>query len=196
MNALEYNLRYATSIANYIHKNISPDERLLPIFLGDILKYRDDIIVKYKNLHGLDGCTVYNEKTKKYLIAIDNVNYERERQRFTLAHELGHIFLQHHTKNKHLPEYIKEQSANAFAGELLMPLEMMKKTSRFPDDYIFSLFGVSISAFNCRKDFIKRFIDLEKVKDDEVAYSFKEIFKYTKNYKILKGYYPSKIDLI
>lgn len=186
MNSFKYNLIYAASVANYVHKNIAPAERLIPIFLDDVLKYRDDIVVKYADLHGLDGFTAYDEKNKKYLIVID-VSCEHERRRFTLAHELGHVFLQHFTKNKNLPDFIQEQAANAFAGELLMPFEMMKKTSGFPPDYIFSLFGVSYSAYACRLSFLKKYMPLGDPPDGFLT--FKDIFKYTKNYAVLNGSY-------
>lgn len=63
------------------------------------------------------------------------------RGRFTLAHELGHIFLRHDKRDfydaeavreigEDLPESAKppwEQEADAFAAELLMPLEQLRK---------------------------------------------------------------------
>lgn len=180
MNRLQFYLMHAVSIANCIHNKISPEERLIPIILDDVIKYREDIIVKYADLKGLDGFTVYDEITKKYLVAIDNANFEYERQRFTLAHELGHVFLKHHTKNKNLPEYIQEQSADAFAGELLMPLNMMFKTARFPDNYILNTFGVSHSAFKCRKAFLNRYYNFyEKTKNQKIIH-FEDIVYDTK----------------
>jgi len=63
------------------------------------------------------------------------------RGRFTLAHELGHIFLRHDKRDFYdaelvreygddMPESAKppwEQEADAFAAELLIPLEQLKK---------------------------------------------------------------------
>lgn len=63
------------------------------------------------------------------------------RGRFTLAHELGHIFLRHDKRDfydaeavrelgEDMPESAKppwEQEADAFAAELLIPLEQLKK---------------------------------------------------------------------
>lgn len=102
MNNLNYNLNYAVSMAHCVHKKITYEEQLLPINVEDIIKYRKDIKIKKEDLLGLDGYSIYNAKTKRYLIALDDVNFDLSRQRFTLAHELGHIFLQHHTKYRYL----------------------------------------------------------------------------------------------
>lgn len=55
-----------------------------------------------------------------------------ERQRFTLAHELGHYFLHSRQGENPLQAFrlgtsLAEQEANYFAAELLMPEEMFKK---------------------------------------------------------------------
>ncbi len=63
------------------------------------------------------------------------------RGRFTLAHELGHICLEHGKRDFYDPEVArelgedlpenkkpaKEQEADAFASELLIPMEQLKK---------------------------------------------------------------------
>ena len=54
-----------------------------------------------------------------------------ERQRFTLAHELGHYFLHSQQGSKPLKAFrlgtsMAEQEANYFAAELLMPEEMFR----------------------------------------------------------------------
>ncbi len=63
------------------------------------------------------------------------------RARFTLAHELGHIFLNHDKREFYDPEVArewgedapenakpaKEREADAFASELLIPMEQLKK---------------------------------------------------------------------
>ncbi len=59
-----------------------------------------------------------------------NKTQHPHRQRFTVAHEIGHLLLGHTGENFVLdlnsrkPEEIE---ANQFAAELLMPLEMLKK---------------------------------------------------------------------
>ncbi len=168
MNTLEYNLNYAVSMANYIHRKIKYEEQLIPINLEDILKYRQDITVVKQDLLGLDGFSMHDRNSKKYVIAIDNVNFDLTRQRFTLAHELGHIFLKHHTKNKNLNAYIKEKSADAFAGELLMPRDIMYKTA----NYILNAYEVSYTAYEMRRRFLNKMYNFDNVIENEKNINF------------------------
>ena len=85
------------------------------------------------------------------------------RQRFTLAHELGHYFL--HIKGAQKPgsniivsfrgeRSQREREADCFAAELLMPEELVRKKfdeTIFPTANEFAeFFGVSISAMRYR----------------------------------------------
>lgn len=189
MNNLNFNLNYAVSMANCVHKKIKYEEKLLPINVEDVIKYRKDIKIKKGDLLGLDGYSIYNSKTKRYLIALDDVNYDLSRQRFTLAHELGHIFLQHHTKYKYLSDYVKEKSADAFAGELLMPREIMYKTAKFPANYVLDLYGVSYSAYEKRKLFLDEMENFSQKTDKENVISIKDIIQYSKHSLLLKSSY-------
>lgn len=188
MNNLDYNVRYAVSMANCVHKKITYEEKLLPINVEDIIKYRKDIKVKKEDLLGLDGYSIYNYKTKRYLIALDDVNFDLSRQRFTLAHELGHIFLQHHTKYRHLSDYVKEKSADAFAGELLMPKDIMYKTAKFPPNYVLNVYGVSYQAYKTRKLFLDDMENFSKKVEDEKSMSLNDIIQYTKHSLLLDKY--------
>lgn len=189
MNNLNYNIRYAISMAHCVHKKITYEEQLLPINVEDIIKYRPDIRIKKEDLLGLDGYSIYNAKTKRYLIALDDINFDLSRQRFTLAHELGHIFLQHHTKYRHLSDYVKEKSADAFAGELLMPREMMYKTAKFPPNYVLNVYGVSYQAYKMRKLFLDDMENFSKKIEDEKSMSLNDIIQYTKHSLILNDCY-------
>ena len=189
MNNLSYNIRYAVSMAHCVYKKIKYEEKLLPIKVEDIIKYRPDIDLVKEDLQGLDGYSIYNFKTKRYLIALDDVNYDLSRQRFTLAHELGHIFLQHHTKYKYLSDYVKEKSADAFAGELLMPREIMYKTAKFPPNYVLNVYGVSYQAYKTRKLFLDDMENFSKKVEDEKSMSLNDIIQYTKHALILNNCY-------
>lgn len=175
-------------MANYVYKKITYEERLLPIMVEDIIKYRPDIKIVKGDLLGLDGYSIYNKYTKKYIIALDDVNFDLSRQRFTLAHELGHIFLKHHTKYKYLNNYVKEKSANAFAGELLMPREIMYKTAKFPANYISGLYGVSCAAYKKRKEFLDEIDNFSEKNEDEKFLPFEDLIKYTKHSLFLNKY--------
>ncbi|MGF0096420.1 ImmA/IrrE family metallo-endopeptidase [Peptoniphilus sp. SGI.035] len=188
MNLLNYNLHYAVSMAHYIHKKISYEERLLPINVEDIINYRPDIKVVKEDLLGLDGYSIYNGITSKYVIAIDDINFDLARQRFTLAHELGHIFLLHHTKYKYLSSFIKEKSADAFAGELLMPRKMMYKTAKFPPNYVLNVYGVSYRAYNMRKIFLDEIENFNQKIENEKSMSLQDVIQYTKHSLILNKF--------
>jgi len=65
---------------------------------------------------------------KKQQLGYNNSQHPH-RQRFTVAHEIGHLLLGHTGKNFVLELNSKkpeEVEANQFAAELLMPLEMIK----------------------------------------------------------------------
>lgn len=188
MNNLNYNLNYAVSMAHCVHKKIKYEEKLLPIKVEDIIKYRPDIELVKEDLQGLDGYSIYNAKTKRYIIALDNVNYDLSRQRFTLAHELGHIFLQHHSKYKYLSDYVKEKSADAFAGELLMPREIMYKTAKFPPNYVLDLYGVSYSAYEQRKRFLDEMENFSRTIEMEKVISLNDVIQYSKHSMLLDKY--------
>ncbi len=91
------------------------------------------------------GIEIFEEdlKADAYLKCIKAKNYiflkktlDEKRKRFTLAHELGHLFLPWHSELmfgcdiSELDDYVykpKEREANMFAAELLMPEEQFKK---------------------------------------------------------------------
>lgn len=79
----------------------------------------------YEDFVKLDGIAL---KSPKLGIIVVNKNLPNVRQRFTIAHELGHIIMPHRSeyficfpgKNRSM-----EKSANRFAAELLMPQPMV-----------------------------------------------------------------------
>lgn len=84
------------------------------------------------------------------------------RARFTLAHEMGHLFLHQDTGgfarfNRNTSMKIYESSewqADNFAAELLMPLEYATKCTGI--ESIMNMFGVSYQAAEIRWKIIKR----------------------------------------
>jgi hypothetical protein len=86
----------------------------------------------------VDGVCLNLKSLGKIPKVIVNVENPKSRQRFTLAHELGHILIPWHTgsivdhldpdENSEIEGYwAMEQEANAFAAELLMPAEWVKE---------------------------------------------------------------------
>ncbi len=78
-----------------------------------------------------------------------NVTENESRQRFTMAHEIGHFVLGHQGENgvnyrSDLINGIEERQANDFAAKLLMPKELIIRTlKKVLDD-----FGYSITELN------------------------------------------------
>jgi Zn-dependent peptidase ImmA (M78 family) len=125
---------------------------------------------------GLSGFIVRDKHSKKAVIGA-NRSHHPNRQRFTIAHELGH-FLLHSGHVVHLDETPTafrvnlrsaesakgedndEREANLFAAELLMPARFLEKDLRGKDlellvesDYLERLarkYGVSVQALTFR----------------------------------------------
>ena len=108
-----------------------------------------------------DDVSGYLKKTESgWLIAVNSLHHPR-RQKFTLAHELGHYFLHRHNHNKFMDKTLfrngqtssLEIEANAFASELLMPEDALKQyvnnVSKKVED-IAEYFGVSAVAVRYR----------------------------------------------
>lgn len=91
----------------------------------------------------------------------------KERQRFTLAHELGHYFL--HSKQGQIPikafrsgSNLAEQEANFFAANILMPKKLFiakyksfSRRSQFErETEMANLFHVSVPAIRARCAFL------------------------------------------
>ncbi len=108
------------------------------------------------------------QKNGKLVIGVNN-GHSENRQRFTIAHELGHLLLEHHGElfidrkawlfrdhKSQTGKYKHEIKANSFAAELLMPEEFVRKavgTELLDDDLIEELaerFQVSTQAMSIR----------------------------------------------
>lgn len=101
-----------------------------PIALGKIverLKQQHDLTVyPWVFTENIDGIQIAQE-------GIVSIGYNQlkhpHRQRFTIAHEIGH-FLMGHTKRDELPDFNtkdpREIEANHFAAELLIPMTFLK----------------------------------------------------------------------
>jgi Zn-dependent peptidase ImmA (M78 family) len=96
---------------------------------------------------GVDALVVTTVDGRK--IAGVNARHHVHRQRFSLAHEIGHRLLGHDMSYYRVPisidkppevidhrreSRVLESEANIFAGELLVPLELLKKAYRDAPD--------------------------------------------------------------
>lgn len=134
---MEPNYSFARNMARKVLKDYKLSEvptDLTAIFAGLDLKY-----IELNDADDIDGAIL--EIEGKPAIAVLNKARPLQRQRFTLAHELGHIFLEHIKRDIYDPEEIregdvrtsgktkppKEVEADTFAAELLVPYEQLKK---------------------------------------------------------------------
>lgn len=115
----------------------------LPIDLNAVAKYLK-IRILYEDLEdNISGLLVV--KNGKHAIGV-NKNHHPNRQRFTIAHEIGHFVLHHKDGRRRKNDIhvdkkwayfrakdhgqqvdVEETQANKFAAELLMPQELVKK---------------------------------------------------------------------
>ncbi len=121
-----------------------------PTNLEVLVQGQSDLCYKPIPFDGIDGC-IYNLKhpTKKTKIII-NSRISKNRQRFTLAHEIGHLYIPWHYGNiidqiaalddsiemmEKYQHYLNiEREANRFASELLMPTPWVKTVLSYEED--------------------------------------------------------------
>jgi Zn-dependent peptidase ImmA (M78 family) len=139
------------------------------------------------------GACVYNRDREKYVIYYNDTKNNYRLDRFTIAHELGHIFLKHHhdartdimlRKNISNQRYKRyENEANCFARNLLCPVPLVNRITyvSYPNSVndIMEAFNISYSAAFTRRSFYK--IDSNIITD--------EYYEYFNTYTILYGYY-------
>ncbi len=133
---MEANYKYAREMARKILKQHKIKD--VPTNLQVICEKLGLEYVELDDPDELDGAILELDGTR---VAMLNKAKPVVRARFTLAHELGHIFLNHDKREFYDPEVAreygedvpenqkpaKEQEADAFASELLIPLEQLKK---------------------------------------------------------------------
>lgn len=116
-------------------------------------------VISYDNFpESVSGMIVRDRNGEKENIYIGvNSKQAEVRQRFTIAHELGH-FLSGHDDLKIVEEGFdkdtpKEKEANAFAGELLMPKDFLvddMRTKNFDIPALAKRYKVSEQAMSIR----------------------------------------------
>ncbi len=103
------------------------------------------IEVLYENLGSING--YYTKMLRSKYIHV-NYNLNESRQRYTVAHELGHAILHPNANTPFLRENTLfsvdklERQANAFAVELLMPDNVISQYEGYTVHNIASLVGI------------------------------------------------------
>jgi Zn-dependent peptidase ImmA (M78 family) len=119
-------IKLARDVARKLLKNAQI--KTYPIKLKDIAKQVPDLYIDGQELEdeisGMQG-TYKGVSFIRY-----NANHSTKRNRFTVAHELGHAMLGHTTecnRSSIVTKDPREVEANQFAAELLTPLELLKQ---------------------------------------------------------------------
>ena len=156
MNKIDEKLEELTS--NILINN---DMYKLPVDVIGIAKTNDIKVFEASLDKKISGAIRYNKATNKFEILI-NKNDARVRQRFTIAHEIGHFFLHNdmlksdeiHIDIMYRMTNEQERVVDYFAGALLMNKTLLEKT--YKDGHsiteLAELFDVSVSAMTVRLD--------------------------------------------
>lgn len=131
-------------IQNLVNQLLSSNNiESAPVNLEKITKSLQIEVIKQVADDKIAGFLVKDFDNKNALIGV-NENHHPNRQRFTIAHEIGHYFLHNYEgvhfdgKNTGLQVYLRddksatgldveEREANLFAAELLMPEHLLEK---------------------------------------------------------------------
>lgn len=146
---------YARFKAEYLVKshNISK----APINVFDTIRCFKNCNVEVRNLGKVEACTGYCQETNEYIIYL-NDKFTNNRARFSFAHELGHIYLEHFTKYdinslSDKQKDLLDLEADAFASEFLMPTFLLEKCDDLSIENLSKLFKVSSRAVEIRLKF-------------------------------------------
>lgn len=121
-----------------------------------------------------DGCTIHDPQSNYYIVLFNASIQCFEHQNWTLAHEIGHIYLEHKNDGD-----IEEIEAHYFASQLFMPEYTLFMTAhehgKITSKDITEIFGVSETAAK------KRLQTMSKRKSFLISQESKEIWKAQKN---------------
>ena len=156
--------------------------KLLPIPLEKIVKKYNATIIERTDF-GDDLCGMIIKQDGKFVIGV-NKNHPATRQRFTIAHEIGHMLMHSEIIDKvHIDKTFNyslkrdgrskigedrmEIQANQFAAELLMPSKFLQKEleSGYVDfengfEAIAKKYGVSVQAMSIKMTEVFPALDL------------------------------------
>lgn len=119
------------SVAKHTRKllRIREDEPVKNIF--SLLESKGIIILEIDVFEKFDGVSFMTDNG--FPVIVINGNYSNDRKRFTVAHELGHVIM-HLAGNFPIPDHrdekVRENEANRFTSEFLMPSNAIKNSLR------------------------------------------------------------------
>ncbi|MBE7633322.1 XRE family transcriptional regulator [Tenacibaculum finnmarkense] len=162
-------------VARFTRKLIGLDKREPVINIFKYLESNGIIVIEFDDVTDkFDGVSFLTDKGNPVIVI--NRNFSNDRKRFTLAHELGHI-LMHCTGDfpnpMHRDEKQKENEANRFASEFLMPAFGIQN----------SLLGLSLYDLaplkkywhTSKQSIIRRAKDLRSIPENRATYFMIEL---------------------
>lgn len=134
----------------------------LPVSLNKVIKYYNLKFILFDD-------DVVNEAFVENKILYINKNLTKTRGRFAIAHELGHILLNHNdlshkVHNENDNKNIEEFQANIFARGLLMPAIVLKELNCIEAQDIANICNVSFQSAEYRSSRLKELIQRDKFK--------------------------------
>lgn len=144
--------------------------------------FKDDV------LQG-DGFIVQNGSEKQ--IFINDKIHNRNRRRFTLAHELGHALLEHdldkiHFRNSEIDSQtdMQELEANVFARDILMPATVLAALDIHTPEEIMNLCDVSRRSAEIRAERMEELYQRNMFNHHPAERKARELFDdFIQNYK-------------
>ena len=149
------------------------DVTALPVRVGAICRAEGLTVISYHDAdplirqYGLTEHAAENDGfTLGKIIFYDNTRCTLERQRFTIAHELGHIMLHHSGRLKNREpadgDAAVEQAANVFASRLLAPACVLWGCGVHTPEQIAALCSISLPAARFRAARMAELYDREQ----------------------------------
>jgi len=156
-----------------------------PIDLSPILNKLDIKILRnidFNNLHNIGYIKVKNNDIIIWINPLKNIYPTRER--FTIAHELGHLFL-HIAPNNINAEFkdteenltrnnywnLQEYEANNFAARLLMPKDLIIKYAK----QLYEQYKEQFKTLPTKEEFIKMLAEVFNVSKTAMEYRLKNM---------------------
>lgn len=158
--------------------------RSIPVNVAEIASSSGITILKNSEVGELKrneaGASIFDGD--KWFIIYDDTN-SRERSRFTIAHELGHIFLGHPLKSGYLARTIDiskpetERQADMFAIRLLAPACVVWGLDLHTPEEIQQVFNISHTAAKARSERMRTLYERNKFLSSNLERQVYENFK-------------------
>ncbi|MEK5277644.1 MULTISPECIES: ImmA/IrrE family metallo-endopeptidase [unclassified Paenibacillus] len=146
-----------------------------------------------------DAYVTFDEESETYTIAYNDTVFSRNRIRFTLMHEIGHILLNHLidfdetilTRNSLTADKYKilENETNHFARNVLAPVYAVKQLPTISENHVSSFFGLTPIAAKVRIQLLQQDWINKSLQSNLLITKFKAIIFDTLNMKICGSCY-------